>query len=341
MKRDPRLHGLSSDHHHGLVLARRLARAAAEGRGGAELAREACDAYARDLAPHFAAEEEVLVPALEAAGEGALAGRLRADHDAMRADLGAAEGADARERIVSFARRLEAHVRFEERELFPAAERLPSEALDRLAARVPHPHPAEAPRAARPVFPAGAGLAGLGPPAPGADVVDLLVDCHGRIRTFLALARRIAEARDAADEEIADASARVRRYFAEALPLHARDEEESVLPRLSGHDPALDAALAAMRAEHADHEPPLGRLLEACATLAREPAALERVRAALLAATEELERHFAGHLEAEERVVFPAIRAHLDAATRARMAAELRERRAPPVNGPASTSPRR
>jgi iron-sulfur cluster repair protein YtfE (RIC family) len=335
MKRDPRLQGLSSDHHRALVTARRLARGAAEGRGGADLAREAREAYARDLAPHFAVEEEVLLPALEEAGARALAERTRREHREMRADLEAADGTEALERVASFARRLEAHVRFEERDLFVAAERLPAGVLDRVGARAPHPRAERPPAGAgQPIAPGGAGLAGIGPPAAPADVVDLLVECHGRIRTFLGLARRIAEARGVADAEIAEAAAAVRRYFAEALPLHARDEEESVLPLLAGHDPGLDDALARMRAEHAEHGEPLARLLEACGTLSGEPGALERVRPALLAAAADLEAHFAVHLEAEERVVFPAIRAHLDPEARARIAQELRARRAPPVGGP-------
>ena len=207
------------------------------------------------------------------------------------------------------------------------------EAVD-AADGAPHPRAERSAAAAgRPAATGGAGLAGIGRPAAPADVVDLLVECHARIRTFLALARRIAEARGVADAEIAGAAARVRRYFAEALPLHARDEEESVLPRLAGHDPALDDALARMRAEHAEHGEPLARLLEACGTLAGEPGALERVRLALLAAAADLAAHFAVHLEAEERIVFPAIRAHLGPEARAQIADELRARRTSPIAG--------
>ena len=36
-------------------------------------------------------------------------------------------------------------------------------------------------------------LTQLGKPAPAGDAVDLLLECHGRIRAFLALARRIGE----------------------------------------------------------------------------------------------------------------------------------------------------
>ncbi|HEX9400550.1 MAG TPA: hemerythrin domain-containing protein [Anaeromyxobacter sp.] len=68
-------------------------------------------------------------------------------------------------------------------------------------------------------------------------------------------------------------------YFTEALPLHARDEEESVLPRLHGRDSAVDAELAAMEREHREHGPPLEVLVRAClypAALCRLPYSLSR-----------------------------------------------------------------
>ena len=77
MKRDPRLHGLSSEHHHGLVLARRVAQARLE----AASVRQRFDA---ELEPHFQLEEEALLPALEAAGAVALAARTRREHAELR-----------------------------------------------------------------------------------------------------------------------------------------------------------------------------------------------------------------------------------------------------------------
>lgn len=159
------------------------------------------------------------------------------------------------------------------------------------------------------------------------DVVDLLLDCHERIRSMTALARRLSEATASSDAEVADAADRVRRYFGIALALHARDEDESVVPRLRGKDPQLDRDLADMSREHAEHEEPVANLLAACEVLAEAPRRLPEVAAALGEAARELERHFEGHLEREERVIFPAIRAHVDRAELARMAEELRARR--------------
>ncbi len=159
------------------------------------------------------------------------------------------------------------------------------------------------------------------------DVVDLLVECHGRIRSFLDLARRLAEARGLPEREVAEAAEAVRRYFAVALPLHARDEEDSILPRLRGLDPEVDAALEAMRREHAEHGEPVGRLVALCGELAASPRRLPDLAPHLALAVDALARHFAEHLRREEQIVFPAIRRLVDAATDARIREELRARR--------------
>jgi iron-sulfur cluster repair protein YtfE (RIC family) len=172
-------------------------------------------------------------------------------------------------------------------------------------------------------------LTGLGKPAAPGDAVDLLLECHQRIRSFLALARRIAEAGPADQEAVPEAAARVHRYFTQALPLHAKDEEESILPRLRGKDPRVDVELEVMAREHAEHERPLGALVEACEVLAHDPARHASLVPALATATEELERHFAVHLRREEEVIFPAVRRLLDRASDSDIVKEIRARRAP------------
>lgn len=124
MRRSAALRDLSDEHHAALVLALRSRRAAASGDPGAVAAAwaEAERIQRVELEPHFATEERWLAPPLEAAGEAALAARLRADHAALRAALGTG-GQRSAEALAGFAERLAAHVRFEERELFPAAER--------------------------------------------------------------------------------------------------------------------------------------------------------------------------------------------------------------------------
>src|SRR4051812_25565021 len=90
----------------------------------------------------------------------------------------------------------------------------------------------------------------IGSPKEPPDIVDILLECHERIRSFTGLARRLASTHGLSEEEVRDAAARVTRYFSEALPLHVADEEQSILPRLSGRSPELDAALNGMQREH-------------------------------------------------------------------------------------------
>jgi hypothetical protein len=111
VKRHPRLQPLSDDHHRALVLARKARRAR-----GPEVWSEIRERFASELEPHFRAEESWLFPDLEAGGELELARRARADHTALRA---LARGEASLENARAFADRLEAHVRFEEREVFP------------------------------------------------------------------------------------------------------------------------------------------------------------------------------------------------------------------------------
>jgi hypothetical protein len=84
----------------------------------------------------------------------------------------------------------------------------------------------------------------IGSPKESSDVVDLLLKCHERIRTFIGLACKLGKAQEPSVDEIRDAASRVSRYFSEALPLHVADEEESILPRLAGRNPEPDLALA-------------------------------------------------------------------------------------------------
>lgn len=130
MKRDVRLRRLSSEHHHALVLARDLSRHVASLAADAPVVRDLRGRFDRELEPHFRVEESILLPALRAIGDHALAARIEADHSALRAHLAAAERGDAGH-LGAFAERLVEHVRFEERELFPRCEAvLPGAVLD-------------------------------------------------------------------------------------------------------------------------------------------------------------------------------------------------------------------
>ncbi len=162
---------------------------------------------------------------------------------------------------------------------------------------------------------------------PGEGIVELLLDCHARIRSFSDLAVRIAETRGASPAEIADAAASVRRYFLEALPLHARDEEDSVLPRLAGRDPVVDAALVAMHRDHVGHAEVLEPVLAMCADLVAAPDRHPEVAPALAEAGRRMRAHFEAHLASEEATIFPALAREVAADEQRRMAEELRRRR--------------
>jgi iron-sulfur cluster repair protein YtfE (RIC family) len=169
-------------------------------------------------------------------------------------------------------------------------------------------------------------LTRLGAPAAPEDSAGLVLECHERIRFFLALARRVAGA-GPRDPDVAEAAARVARYFREALPLHAQDEEESILPRLRGREEEVDLALGEMAREHAAHAAPLAALVGACDALARDPGRLGALSSELAAVAAGLEAHFATHLGREETVIVPAMRRLLSRDEDAAIVRELRARR--------------
>lgn len=161
-------------------------------------------------------------------------------------------------------------------------------------------------------------------------LVDLLLECHQRIRTFSALALAVGQRTDASPEECRDASERCRRYFSEALPLHVADEEQSLLPRLRGADPTLDDALQTMAAQHGEHAPWLADLLVELQRVAASPED-EAARARLVRIASHLVEDFERHLEAEERLILPRVKELLSPGQQDEVLAELRARRRSPA----------
>lgn len=159
-------------------------------------------------------------------------------------------------------------------------------------------------------------------------LVALLLACHERIRRYTGLALTLAERDDLPRAELSEAVDGCARYFAEALPLHVRDEEDSVLPRLRGLRPELDQALDAMRAEHEGHELGLRALLDSLAALKESPSAAARSR--LREVAEPLGRELEQHLRAEETRIFPVLRELLSRDDERAAIAELRARRSAP-----------
>lgn len=141
MRRHPALAPLSRDHHQALFRALALKRADAASAPAA--LGEMVEFFDQHGALHFRVEEEVLLPMyVREAGadprDEAIA-RVLTDHVWIRARIAALReaGAAPPEEVRELGERLDAHVRHEERVLFPAIERaLSADQLERLARAV-------------------------------------------------------------------------------------------------------------------------------------------------------------------------------------------------------------
>ncbi len=168
---------------------------------------------------------------------------------------------------------------------------------------------------------------GRGPKDDDRTLAGRLLDCHARIRSMTELACRIAETPRPDDQELEEAARRVRRYFRRALPMHVRDEEESILPRLVACAPDARPALERMRREHAEHEALVERVVAACEAIMSDPARSEDVRAALATDAARLAEAFDVHLREEEDDVFPLLASALDDDARHAIVLEMERRR--------------
>lgn len=123
MKRHPQLQDLSREHHGALKLARAARQAAESGEMDAmtAFAQRAVRLFASELDPHFRVEEQGILVALARAGENELVQRTLSEHAELRRLAMLLSDPDA-VTLLRFADLLAAHVRFEERELFEAAQ---------------------------------------------------------------------------------------------------------------------------------------------------------------------------------------------------------------------------
>ena len=141
LARHPTLQPLSREHYSGLTLARRLREAAADGSedarvGATELLEEA---WSSELEGHFA-DEELLVGPLVSEHDRV---RLSEEHHALERRIAMARESDTAPSpawLNELADLLEAHIRWEERELFPEAQRRGGGALDGLHAEAERIH---------------------------------------------------------------------------------------------------------------------------------------------------------------------------------------------------------
>lgn len=148
MKRHASLVPLSRDHHHGLVMARRLILGRSTNPRADWPADRALQAvrliefFETDLRPHFEVEEAHVFPAAKRdLSDGARCTRaLLAEHETMRAmirDLVADPTSALQERLAAFGKLLEAHIHTEERILFEQMQTAcDAQVLDALGARI-------------------------------------------------------------------------------------------------------------------------------------------------------------------------------------------------------------
>jgi quercetin dioxygenase-like cupin family protein len=130
MKRHPSLIPLSHDHHHALVEARRLRRAAeaSDDERRAAVA-EFLRFFSAETIRHFRTEEELVFPLLVGQdGDGSeLLVRALLEHQRIHALAARIERAPRSADMRELGELLEAHVRLEERRLFPLIEEIASE----------------------------------------------------------------------------------------------------------------------------------------------------------------------------------------------------------------------
>ncbi|MBX3186318.1 MAG: hemerythrin domain-containing protein [Labilithrix sp.] len=114
-------------------------------------------------------------------------------------------------------------------------------------------------------------------------------------------------------------------FFARAVRRHEEDEESSLFPRLRERA-ELAPLLARLAEEHREHASLHARLDRALDGLDRDPpdaGALEE----LVATSDALAGAYRAHLDDEEKTLFPAARAALDAAALDAIAREMSDRR--------------
>ena len=122
MKRHTALIALSRDHHHALMIARRLRQATDQ--TAAEAAAAFLTHWQGEERRHFRVEEELLLPAYAVHGEPdhPAVVRMLIDHVLIRRDAARLADQPPIELLHDLGARLSSHVELEEREVFPLVE---------------------------------------------------------------------------------------------------------------------------------------------------------------------------------------------------------------------------
>ena len=159
---------------------------------------------------------------------------------------------------------------------------------------------------------------------PARDPFAQLERSHRRLEERLEdLTWAAREARGAAAD--VDAIRDVAAFFARAVRRHEDDEEGSLFPRLRGKS-ELDPLLDRLAAEHREHVALHARLDTLIETLDRTPDDAAAI-GELATLAEALTSAYRSHVDVEEKTLFPAARASLDAAALETIAQEMQDRR--------------
>ena len=123
MKRSPALVPLSREHHEALVLARRACDPGRPGAAPDAVRDHVLRSWSGHIESHFRQEEQALLPALAEAGAGADAEEGLRQHRTIRRLVGELQ-AGGTASLAAWGEAMRTHVQWEERHLFPLAERL-------------------------------------------------------------------------------------------------------------------------------------------------------------------------------------------------------------------------
>ena len=121
MKRSHALRELSREHHEALVLARHACAAEPCSEAAQAQRQHLLTRWSEQFEPHFALEETVLLPALEASGNASPAALALAQHGELRQLIIRLQRGDL-QALAAWGDAMRVHVQFEERTLFPLAE---------------------------------------------------------------------------------------------------------------------------------------------------------------------------------------------------------------------------
>ncbi|MCA8939244.1 MAG: hemerythrin domain-containing protein [Planctomycetes bacterium] len=179
------------------------------------------------------------------------------------------------------------------------------------------------------------------PDASFEDPFTILVGCHRRIERFIADLKRSAEllTRGQHDESVSRAIGDALHFFRVAAPLHTRDEEESLIPRLNKamrvSDEMYEHTVKHILDDHQELDElhlEIDRLgLGLIETLSRQ-GGLEEVSkgealAAFASAVEKAEEIYTSHMIVEERDVAPLAKAIIPPEELRAIGREMAERR--------------